>query len=681
MKLPMNLPEACNILPAQTVSAQTGATQTVSIQGRPARNRWLLSALLILTTGCAQPESGAQEPPAQPPQEGAGGNLLLALPDRLIFSAATKDEKGQNIDGASAPKTVTLTNSSGSPVKLDRVGFKDASPAFKLVSSPAFPLTLAAGESLNLAVQLSPGNSVGVLRATLRAEGDSPTEISLSGLRARGLEGDNEPPLAQIVDALGYGVNVGGSGLILGTGPGLIGDEVAAPLFQRASAAPVTLRPVARYSPDGPSAYGSFVLDGQAARLQPLGTMNSEGYQSLNPPLAPGSRSEFDPGDQPFGIYLAANSYAKQNTFSLDRLNTGSTRHATRIYPLKDRAGTVIPNSYLLGFEPSENGDYQDAVFVLQNVRPVTGEATPAVQWLPRAAAPTTLYEGQGAAVNGELYVFGGFDKNVNNNPIATRAAHAYNPATNLWRKLRDIPDLVTHAGVAVDGQNIYLAGGFLGNHPGPQTDHVWKYSVTDDKWTSMPPLPEGRGGGGLAQVGRELHYFAGVVRDADGGYERDHGDHWALNLDRVGEGWRSAAPMPNPRNHIAGVALNGLIYAVGGQHLGNEDSGNQVDVDVYDPSLNTWQPVSPLPLPLGHVTASTVVWNGRLVVVGGVSLGSREVANVSAYDPATGGWTALTPLPGPRQSPVAGVIGGQLVVTTGATANGPTASTWVSQP
>ncbi len=307
--------------------------------------------------------------------------------------------------------------------------------------------------------------------------------------------------------------------------------------------------------------------------------------------------------------------------------------------------------------------------------------------WLTRASAPSTLYEAQGAAVNGKLYVFGGFYTNLNGTtPAATRGAWVYDPGSDRWATLRDIPDAVTHAGVAVDGAAIYVAGGFLGNHPGPQTDHVWRYDTLTDTWTALVPLPGARGGGALVRLGRELHYFGGTERTSTGSYIRDDPEHWALSLDAP-TSWKALAPLPNARNHLGGAVLGGQIYAVGGQHLGDEAYSDLKDVHAYDPATNAWRAVAPLPLPLGHITASTVAWQQRVVVAGGVTTAKTssagegaESAVVLSYDPAANRWSARTTLPAVRQSPVADVIADQLIVTTGATAAGPTNTTWAER-
>jgi len=55
---------------------------------------------------------------------------------------------------------------------------------------------------------------------------------------------------------------------------------------------------------------------------------------------------------------------------------------------------------------------------------------------------------------------------------------------------------------------------------------------------------------------------------------------------------------------------------------------------------------------------------------------GGTTVATIEEYDPATDTWAAFTPLPAPRQSPVSGVIGDQLIVTGGSV----TVTTWIGK-
>ncbi len=103
------------------------------------------------------------------------------------------------------------------------------------------------------------------------------------------------------------------------------------------------------------------------------------------------------------------------------------------------------------------------------------------------------------------------------------------------------MPARLTHLNPAIDGNSIWFAGGFKGRHPGPVTAEVWKYDIASDAWTPGPPLPQRRAGGGLAVVGRELHYFGGYKADRD----TTAGDHWSLSLEG-GSAWRREADLPD---------------------------------------------------------------------------------------------------------------------------------------
>ena len=84
--------------------------------------------------------------------------------------------------------------------------------------------------------------------------GDSAQVIQLRGVATPALEGKNEPPLQQVLDALGTGVDVGGTTLSLNTSEKTIGDSVAATQFEPVEGAAVRLTPLARYSPKGGNA-------------------------------------------------------------------------------------------------------------------------------------------------------------------------------------------------------------------------------------------------------------------------------------------------------------------------------------------------------------------------------------------------------------------------------------------
>ena len=189
-------------------------------------------------------------------------------------------------------------------------------------------------------------------------------KIGLFGLGTKGLEGTNEPFLKAVLDTLGFAINVGGAGL-LGTGAQPVGDEVAAPRFKAASAAEVKLTPVARYSPQERIPYGYYTA---AAEVE-VGVIASHQYQALNPTTEPGAKPSFAAPAGEFGIFTSSTTH---KTYTEDAKNAANaTKHAVRTYPLKDRAGTPVPSSYLVCFEEAANGDYQDYVFTLSNVVPV----------------------------------------------------------------------------------------------------------------------------------------------------------------------------------------------------------------------------------------------------------------------------------------------------------------------
>ena len=300
----------------------------------------------------------------------------------------------------------------------------------------------------------------------------------------------------------------------------------------------------------------------------------------------------------------------------------------------------------------------------------------PVAGWATHAPSPVARFEAGSASIDGRIYVFGGYTKEI----LAMTRSDVYDPAADRWSPVSDMPEPITHAGVAVDGRAVYFAGGFVGERAYEATDSVWKYDAGTNRWSAVTPLPEPRAAGALVRLGRDLHYFGGTSANLT----RDYGDHWVLDLDDVGAGWSDAAPLPNPRNHLAYAALNGKAYAIGGQHLKEERTGAVADVQAYDPATGRWSAVAGLPLARSHVHTATVVMNGRITVFGGLANDPyfpKTISDVSSYDPTLNAWVALPPLLDVRQAAVAQAVG-QRVYVIGGTPRGifPQPQTWSRQ-
>ena len=288
-------------------------------------------------------------------------NMVNTAPE-LIFNI-TKN--------STSTQSVVIRNDQSAAITISEITLAGANAATFTISDSPAPFTLMPGATATVEITFSPNGTVGVLSAQLQftTNTDSNLSVGLYGLSTKGLEGNNEPSLNAIVQTLGYDINVGDTQLILPTTPAPIGDEVLVELFQKASAGPVTIQPVARYSPSGPLTYGYYLPNGDNVATEEVAIIAGDQGQALNPTLAEGNQT-FDPGNQAFGLYADVTSYAAQKTFTEDDRNTGPLSHAVRTYPVKNRAGTSIPNAYLVCMEPASNGDYQDYVFLLTNIKP-----------------------------------------------------------------------------------------------------------------------------------------------------------------------------------------------------------------------------------------------------------------------------------------------------------------------
>lgn len=282
--------------------------------------------------------------------------------------------------------------------------------------------------------------------------------------------------------------------------------------------------------------------------------------------------------------------------------------------------------------------------------------------WTTVAPSHTPKWVGFSVMYNNKMYVFSGFD---NPEVHTTPKVEVYDPVTDTWNYLADMPSPVTHAGITIDSDKIYVAGGFLGGLAGdPNSNLLQIYNITTNTWSNGPNLPAKSGGNALVRVGKQLHSFGGLLEDRQTGAP----DHFVLDLNNPGNGWTNAATIPMPRCHFATACVAGKIYAFGGQ-TGHDGPYQDVNyVQVYDPSTDIWTRLKDMPYPRSHSEPATFVMDGKVYLTGGRTTGETIIDKVTYYDPATDTWTEDIPLPAGVTlfGPAAEVIGNEIFVSNG---------------
>jgi N-acetylneuraminic acid mutarotase len=303
----------------------------------------------------------------------------------------------------------------------------------------------------------------------------------------------------------------------------------------------------------------------------------------------------------------------------------------------------------------------------------------PTSPWKKGAPFPQPDEELYGVALNGKMYVIGGWDDGK-----AGGVNYEYNPATDKWTKKQPMPRPAHHAALAAANGKIYVMGGFVvpkdtaipvGGAWEP-IDNAWEYDPAADSWKSLPPLPGKRGSALAAEVGGKIYVIGGATT-ADGSKDpffTFFGPSKVLSTNDVYDPathkWESRTPMSVARNHAFGAAVNGKIYVIGGRtgHGFILSATNTDVVEEYNPVSNSWSaPKERMPTPRSGGAWGT---DGRRIFVAGGEVTTTELVGafkaIEAYDVVTNSWMTLPSMPMPRHGVAGAVIGNRFHLVSG---------------
>jgi N-acetylneuraminic acid mutarotase len=286
----------------------------------------------------------------------------------------------------------------------------------------------------------------------------------------------------------------------------------------------------------------------------------------------------------------------------------------------------------------------------------------PAGRWTPRADMPIPRSEMAWAAeLNGRMHVVGGYGEGRVN-----RAYHTiYDPASDRWYGAAELPRGANHVAVAAHAGHVYAMGGFIEQNRRCD-DKAFAYDVAADRWREIAPLPRPRGAAQAVVLEGKVHLIGGATDPAP---ERAS-ISWHEVYDPQADRWELRRPLPAGRDHVGGVAHNGLIHIIGGRF--NTFQYNTGMHHVYLPARDTWEERAPLPTPRsGH---GLVIYRGRFFCMGGeggiiergVARDAKVFGQMESYDPAADNWQSHAPMPTPRHAVAAVTIGDWVYVAGG---------------
>jgi N-acetylneuraminic acid mutarotase len=273
--------------------------------------------------------------------------------------------------------------------------------------------------------------------------------------------------------------------------------------------------------------------------------------------------------------------------------------------------------------------------------------------WIAGTPLSEPRTEVAAAPLGGRIVAVGGFLASGAN----SRRVDAFDPATDSWTRLRDVPVSVDHAAAASWRGRLVVVGGYGADRQPLRA----AYSYDGTRWRRLPPPPEERAAAAAAATADGRVWVVG-------GRTRSGLASSALVLDLTTLRWRVVRG-PRPREHLAATALRGRVYAVGGRLAGYDT--NLATVQAYDPRTNRWSSLPDLPDPRGGTGATAIA--GRIVSVGGESPAGT---NRTVWSLVPGGrWVQLPDLPTPRHGLGVVALRGRVWVVAGGPEPGLTVS------
>jgi len=235
-----------------------------------------------------------------------------------------------------------------------------------------------------------------------------------------------------------------------------------------------------------------------------------------------------------------------------------------------------------------------------------------------------------------------------------------FRAASGTWEVLSPFPEVRQSPSLAVIGDTLYAAGGFVGNGFAQRIarETLHRYDPATDTWEARADMPGPRYHAATTVAGGELYLIGGQTGSLLSAFD-------AVVYSPGLDAWRTIPGPPLDRAGAKAVTIAGRIYLVGG-HSATSTANLFPTIEVLDPGTGQWLPAGAMPTPRSGT--GVAVLDGQIHVIGGVNLNNRYSTVHEAYDPVSSTWTTFEPLPAGTERANLGVavVGGALYAVGG---------------
>lgn len=238
--------------------------------------------------------------------------------------------------------------------------------------------------------------------------------------------------------------------------------------------------------------------------------------------------------------------------------------------------------------------------------------------WTPLPSLPEARHHPLLAEHKGRLLAVGGFSATPETVWTMQAQCWVLDRGAKRWREGPALPAPQAEVAAGVIDGALLIAGGRTpwDGQNGQYADHrdtgaAWMLAPGAKAWVPMPPLPTPRNSSAAAVLNGRLHVAGGRVVRNGGLVNLTVHEAW----DPARERWVTLAPMPEPRGGHAAAVAGGKLWCFGGESFGPQGRAHD-EVFAYDPATDRWERAATMPMPLHGLGA--VAAEGTIHLLGG---------------------------------------------------------------